>query len=230
MKDIEKFVFIVGWPRTGHTLIRDILNLHSNMMFGSEGYDVLKVIPNKNKLFEDIELKSKKSGGNNGLFYNNNLTIDNTKIMGIQCLNTVLMMYKMRDFQKIIDIPIKIIVCVRNPFDVISSMGMFYKKHNSIEFFKRILKNIYLGMNEYEYYVHYYESFVKNPYFNLEKILNFLEIKYDDGYLIHSASLVEKNKPERRYEKKWIYDDIKKIYMIIENNRIFDRYKWGKVL
>ena len=140
---VKKFVFFMGWPRSGHSIVASLLNAHPNMVVSNE-YTVLEKLDSKTtkqSLFDGIYrmsipstnlvLSTDKKGYT--------LLVENSwqgKFHQLQVIGdkrgggTAIMEHneyesKYKALAKMVGIPIRIICVVRNPFDIISTMLLY---------------------------------------------------------------------------------------------------------
>lgn len=230
--DIKKTVFILGWPRTGHTLVRDLLNLHKNIIFLNEGCDILdlfrvKQYLNKHDLFEFINLDSENLSKNRIKPPDKK----HIKIIGSTSLKTSLFLNNslrskklFYDFKKYVNLPLCFLICYRNPFDVISSIKLFYSNNSRdtldkcIDFFEVINENINLIIKVYNHHIIYYDKLINNSKKEMKDIIEFLGLKYNVDYLNKVSSFIIDNKPKRRYNVVWSKKQIERVKLIIENS------------
>ena len=157
---VKKFIFFVGYPRSGHSVIESILDAHPNVVIAHEYnlFEKLPLIVARNstrgqtnfteaakELFNQIHRNSYDNIFLNGTRSDNkkgyNLTLNGTwqgyykdqiLVIGDKKGGGSAKLYAKRstEFQRIynkllemisIQIPVVIIHCVRNPFDIISS-------------------------------------------------------------------------------------------------------------
>ena len=149
---VERFVFFVGYPRSGHSIIGSFMDSHPNMIIGHE-YPLFKKIANrrksisKNDIFNSlykssyIELVSGWRGKKN-LSKGYSLAIDGMwqavfdklKVIGNKQGGGTAQFYRkypdsflsaMDYLATTIDIPIYLVHVVRNPFDMIATQALF---------------------------------------------------------------------------------------------------------
>lgn len=230
--NIKKIVFILSWPRTGHTLVRDLLNLHENIVFSNENYDIFdlflkKKFYNKCNLYKAVNTISKRLSKNRirPSSKNNIEVIGNASLKSSLLLNdTVDSENLFFDFQNYVGLPIYFLICYRNPFDIISSIKLYYSNENRktlndcIDFFETIMKNINFMIKKCNYHIIYYDRFINNTKEETRKIMNFLDLKYDDMYLNEIFSFIVNDKQKRRYGIRWSKKQIARVMEIIENS------------
>ena len=161
---VKKFIFFVGYPRSGHSIIGSILDAHPNVVIAHE-YNLFEKLPlivahNSTRgqtnfteavkqLFNQIYQNSYKNVFLKGTRCENakgyNLTLNGTwqgrykdqiLVIGDKRGGSSSKLYAQNstEFQRIynkllemIQIPVVIIHCVRNPFDIISTKVLYQK-------------------------------------------------------------------------------------------------------
>tara|TARA_B100000886_G_scaffold339475_1_gene305055 strand:+ start:130 stop:1971 length:1842 start_codon:yes stop_codon:yes gene_type:complete len=178
-KDSCNYVFIVGMPRSGSTLLENILSLNSKVI------DMGEV----NFLEESIkQIKDHKS------------VYDLYKKKVIDQFKTSLI-YTDKNLFNYMYCPIisnyfpnaKIINCMRNPLDNILSIYRANFLNQSFSFSLPDISNLYINyfetMEDYKFkysesiYNHSYEELIKNPKDVIPEIINWLNWDWDDKYL-----------------------------------------------
>ena len=194
----RKLIFIVGMPRSGTSLVEQILSSHPGVFGGGE-------LPFLEKEINKIFLKFKKG---------NYLDKDKIQKLIVDCRNDYLekisnynqsskiftdkapLNFRFIGFIKYLFPNAKIINCRRDPMDIIWSnfknyfsnsmpftndledLGHFYKLYeNLITFFRKKFPKIIYDVE--------YPKLVRNPEIEIRELLNFCELKWDDNCLNH---------------------------------------------
>ena len=141
---VKKFIFFIGWARSGHSIVGSLLNAHPNMVVSYE-YNVFNKIQSSNtksSLFDAIYQRSIPVNGTDMTSYKKGYTlfVDNSwqgkfhqlEVIGdksgdVSALTTP-EEYKSRykTLSEVVGIPILMLCVIRNPFDVISTT-LFYE-------------------------------------------------------------------------------------------------------
>ena len=196
--NLRKLIFIVGMPRSGTSLIEQILSSHNDVFGGGELPFLEKGI--KEKFFD---------------FQNSqNIKNDNVKDPILDCRNEYLekisnydssnkiftdktpLNFRFIGIIKYIFPKAKIINCIRDPLDVtwsnfknyfsnslpftnnLEDIGNFYKLYKDLMIFWR-------GKFPNFIYDIEYSSLVENPKLEIQKLLNFCELSWDENCLNH---------------------------------------------
>ena len=194
----RKLIFIVGMPRSGTSLVEQILSSHPGVFGGGE-------LPFLEKEINKIFLKFKKD---------NYLDKDKIQKLIVDCRNDYLekisnynqsskiftdkapLNFRFIGFIKYLFPNAKIINCRRDPMDIVWSnfknyfsnsmpftndledIGHFYKLYeNLITFFRKKFPEIIYDVE--------YSKLVRNPEIEIRELLNFCELKWDDNCLNH---------------------------------------------
>jgi len=175
----EQLIFIVGMPRSGSTLLENILSLNNKVVdMGEIDFfeESLKEIKDIKDIYSAYKYKLKNRFKAASSFTDKNL------------FNYVYCPIIYRYFPNA-----KIIHCMRNPMDNILSMYRTNFRNQSFTFSLEDISKMYVYhfdvMNEYK--KHYgeiifeycYEKLVQNPNEEIPKIINWLGWEWDDAYL-----------------------------------------------
>ena len=175
----EQLILIVGMPRSGSTLLENILSLNNKVVdMGEIDFfeESLKEIKDIKDIYSAYKYKLKNRFKAASSFTDKNL------------FNYVYCPIIYRYFPNA-----KIIHCMRNPMDNILSMYRTNFRNQSFTFSLEDISKMYVYhfdvMNEYK--KHYgeiifeycYEKLVQNPNEEIPKIINWLGWEWDDAYL-----------------------------------------------
>ena len=178
IKDETKILFIVGMPRSGSTLLENIISVKDNVMdLGEVSYleQSLNQISDIKNIFTSYisKIRDKK---NNNVFTDKNLF--NFLYCPIIC----------NFFPRA-----RIIHCMRNPLDNILSIYRtnFLKQNFSssiiditdLYIYQHELMNHYQKLYGEVIYSYNYDELVKNPSTEIPKIINWLGWKWNDNFL-----------------------------------------------
>ena len=198
-KSPRKFIFIIGMPRSGTSLVEQILSSHKNVYGGGELPFLSNII--KNKYFSDFENINLNKNKKVDLFISSSLEeylkkttiLDNTNndFTDKSPLN-----FKYVGFIKNIFQNSRIINCKRNPTDIAwSNYKNFFP--DTLPFSNDLvdLANYY---NLYENYMKYwkkdfkddvydiqYENLVNQPREEIKKLLEFCNLDWDESCMHH---------------------------------------------
>ncbi len=149
---IEKFVFFIGWPRSGHSIVGTLMDAHPNMLI-ADGFGIFRqLMTNRTKTTKDAiynalyegsksSLKGKgsrklsKKGYSLGVdrYWQGNFT--NLKVIGDKNGLGPVMLYTRspEKFKKlythlsadVLQIPLKVIQVIRIPYDIAATIALY---------------------------------------------------------------------------------------------------------
>ena len=215
-KNLRQLIFIVGMPRSGTSLIEQIISSHSNVFGGGEltflSNIIHKEILNNKKLntIKNNDLKDLiKIAQEQYISKISNIDSSNKVFIDKAPLN-----FKYIGFIKKMFPNSKIINCNRNPIDIcwsnyknffsgtlpfsnnLNNLASYYSLYqNYIKFWKELFPD--------EIYDIIYENLVKNPKEEIKNLLNFCDLEWEESCLKHennpksikTASWVQARKP-----------------------------------
>ena len=198
---VEKFVFFIGYPRSGHSIIGSFMDAHPHMVIAHE-FMLFKKLRNLNEVQEldQIELLQSKSYLFDSLYNssieaamsgwrskdrnvkNYTLSVDSPwlgmydryiSVIGDKSGGKTAKMYLQepeqftahyQQLKKTLEIPIKVIHCIRNPYDMVSTNALYLTGYMRND--ETFVSNFKLWMSKLKY-----SEFIKAQ-FNHENILN----------------------------------------------------------
>jgi len=214
----NKMIFILGMPRSGTTLVEQIIANHKNVYGAGELRDLTQIIKenflvnDKIKFPEKLNIKDQNFFSNMGTKYLENLDRYNTNKNYIT--DKAPLNFKWIGLIKLILPKSKIIHCTRDPKDTCLSLfknffegelnfsynleeaGKYYKLYqNLMEFWKQLLPDFIYDIS--------YEKLVENQEFESRKLLDFCNLDWDKNCLtfyrnkrgIVTASFAQARKP-----------------------------------
>ena len=214
----NKMIFILGMPRSGTTLVEQIIANHKNVYGAGELRDLTQIIKenflvnDKIKFPEKFNIKDQNFFSNMGTKYLENLDRYNTNKNYIT--DKAPLNFKWIGLIKLILPKSKIIHCTRDPKDTCLSLfknffegelnfsynleeaGKYYKLYqNLMEFWKQLLPDFIYDIS--------YEKLVENQEFESRKLLDFCNLDWDKNCLtfyrnkrgIVTASFAQARKP-----------------------------------
>ena len=214
----NKMIFILGMPRSGTTMVEQIIANHKNVYGAGELRDLTQIIKenflvnDKIKFPEKFNIKDRNFFSNMGTKYLENLDRYNTNKNYIT--DKAPLNFKWIGLIKLILPKSKIIHCTRDPKDTCLSLfknffegelnfsynleeaGKYYKLYqNLMEFWKQLLPDFIYDIS--------YEKLVENQEFESRKLLDFCNLDWDKNCLtfyrnkrgIVTASFAQARKP-----------------------------------
>ena len=231
---VTSICLFIGYPRSGHSLIASLLDAHPNMVMAME-WDLLSHFRmgfSKNQIYysllrnANLYAKRKKniwtgySYRVDGLWQGRHETI---KMIGDKLggRNSMLLQDNFSIMERLhstLNVPIKLIHVIRNPFDTITTMTLrsIEKKDHPdrmdpilmLPFIKLYFDRVDVvkslkESNRHEIFDLYHEQFLENPKNGLEELLNFLELEVTENYLDRCVKIVFREPRRSRQKIEW---------------------------
>ena len=210
-KNLRQLIFIVGMPRSGTSLIEQIISSHSNVFGGGELPFLSNVV--NEEILNNKKLDTIKDNDLKDLL---EITQEQyiSKISKMDSSNKVFidkapLNYRYIGFIKKIFPNSKIINCNRDPIDVcwsnyknffsrtllfsndLNNLALYYSLYqNYIKFWKELFPD--------EIYDMVYENLVKNPKKEIKNLLNFCDLEWEENCLKHE------NNPRSIKTASWV--------------------------
>ena len=189
----RNLIFIVGMPRSGSSLIEQILSSHKNVFGGGE-IQYIQEIANKIINEKKIDVSSIDNYRNDYLSLISELNDSSSFFTDKELLNFYNIGLILSLFPKA-----RIINCTRDPLDNCWSIykNYFPIKTEFVNDFKDITKFYKLYLNTMKFWQKEfpqsifnlnYETLVENPKHQIEKILNFCDLEWDENVMNHHKS------------------------------------------
>ena len=178
-KESQNYVFIVGMPRSGSTLLENILSLNSKVIdMGEVNFleESIKEVKDIKGIYDTYQKKVSNQFDSSLIYTDKNL------------FNYMYCPIISNYFPNA-----KIINCIRNPLDNILSIYRANFLNQSFSFSLCDISNLYINyfdtMLEYKFkyseliYEFNYEELIKNPNKTITELINWLDWDWDDKYL-----------------------------------------------
>lgn len=238
---LQKFVCFLGPVRTGHTLVGSLLSAHPDAAISIEINPLLRFIREESqekiftRIFDYCENGGEKEKGN--YFYDIPNTyqrnVDNIKVIGdtmagFKYMKILCERYTLKNFGKFINLPVYFLLVLRNPFDVIQSSHMMNRngiKKNTDMFFESVMKSIKIQKRKYKVLVIYLEKLIAKHYLELQRILKFLDLRYDSEYLQTCSNFIFSEPRKVFNENEWSKYQIIKVSKFINSTPILRYYR-----
>ena len=234
----NKMIFILGMPRSGTTLVEQIISNHKKVYGAGELKDLAQIINDKVKFPVKFNIEDQSFFNKIGTRYIENLDRFNTDKNRIS--DKELGNFRWIGLIKLILPNSKIIHCTRNPKDnclslfknffdgqlhfsySLEEVGKYYKLYqNLMEFWKQLIPSFIYDMS--------YEKLVENQESESRKLLDFCNLDWDKNCLtfyknkraIPSPSCVQARKPiYKNSVKSWqkYKDELSPLFKILEKS------------
>ena len=242
----QAFCLFAGYPRSGHTLIGALLNAHPEMLIAHE-LNVLKYVKrdyDRDTLYAKLVGRDKwfAARGNVWTGYSYKVPgqwqgrFTELKVIGDKRGGrTSRELYHNPELldrlQETVDIPLKIIHIIRNPFDNIATRargGNYYNREVNREGLQREIERHFKEVeaidhirkeNKHEIYELRHEDFIEDPGKHLADMCHFLGVEPYPDYIDACLSILRKSTHKSRHKIEWDQQSIDTIY---EHSKKYD--------
>lgn len=235
-QDINNFLLFIGYPRSGHTIVANIVNTHKNILVSDEVGIMKHNIIQKNKIIKSIIKRSKEVDIRYTSVYKNvdyqKEEIKKEKIILIgdkhANKNTI---FINKNFNKLISLQnifdVKLLHIIRNPYDMITTNFLRRGKkwdnnlYNIIDHFDILFSTVQKIKKYYNVIDIYLEDLIYYPINNICYLFEELKFPIEDNIFLNrlTGKLIEKPN-ESRHLIEWKEDQVK----LVEN--MFNKYEF----
>lgn len=240
----DNFILFVGYPRSGHTIVANILNSHPNILISDE-VGIMKFSKlTKEKIRNSIIKKSNEVDIKYTSVYGNvNYTEDNIEKNKITIFgdkhankNTMFINSKFDKIYKLNDIfNLNLIHVIRNPYDMITTnfirRGRKWDNniYKIINHFNTLFKTVENIKEKYDMFDIYLEDLIKYPYNNITELFHYVGIqRLDNEFLSYVSSKLLDNANKSRILYDWQDDQKQLVQNMISKYKFLKGYKWEK--
>jgi hypothetical protein len=210
--EVEKVFFLVGYPRSGSTLIGSLLNAHPEMVIAHES-DIFRYVKpgvTRSQLFaillERDRLFAAAGRQFNGFDYAlpgasqgayDRLRVIGDKHAGRPARRIHENPELLDRFRKTVRVPLRVLQINRNPYDMIASRvrkPTMIPVDEGIEIYRKLgvaVEDVRTRLDPTELYELRYEDFTADPERRLRDICAFIGVKTPPGYAEAGAALIE---------------------------------------
>lgn len=242
---IRTFCLFVGYGRSGHSAVGALLDAHPQATIAHELHAVKRFFDGvpRDRLFDEIFALAQqqaregryatRAGGGR---YAHNLpgqakasasgitVIGDKKGAGTTWQLARQGIEHLADFKAYVQVPVKILHVVRNPFDIVAA-GLARGQEHFAETVA-VVSRIRERFGGEDWCDVYYEDVIARPDEEIRRILTYLGLAVDAGHLAHSAEYLYRKPHLRRYEMEWPEGTREKVEELIPQYEYLNRYRW----
>lgn len=248
-RQVEQFLLFIGYPRSGHTLIGSLLNAHREALVGHElnALHYVKRRFSRHQLYWMLYEQDRAFSaiGRQWTTYDYHVPgqwqgrFEPLRIIGDKHGNGATTLLGKRPdvlprLRRTVGVPVKMLHVVRHPLDNIATMSRKYEislESAAATYFDLCRTNLALledGAND-TLTVHL-EAMIERPRQELLKILGFLGLPADVGYLNDCASIVFPAPRESRSTVAWTDELLGHITLRCREFPFLERYQTSSLL
>jgi hypothetical protein len=240
--DVKHVFFLLGYPRSGSTLIGSMLNAHPQMVIAHES-DLFRYVRRgvtRNQLFAILLLRDQEFAGVdrqwNGFDYAvgdqgqfTDLRVIGDKHAGRAARRLHENPPLLDRFRHVVGVPIRSLHNVRNPYDNIASIA-----HNrslpvakAIDIYRRLgvaVDDVLGRLKPEELFEVRYEDFTADPATWLTDICHFAGVEVTSEYVAACSALAEPGGRRGRHRVEWSATERDEVTEIIGSRRVLSGY------
>ena len=223
-KEVEKVFFLVGYPRSGSTLIGSLLNGHPEMVIAHESdlFRYVKPGVTRNQLFAILLERDRQFAAAGRQFNGFDYSVPGTSQGTYQRLRVIGDKHAGRParrihenpelldrFRKTVRVPLRVLQINRNPFDMIASRVSKPTKvpvDEGIEIYRKLgiaVDDVRARLDPAEMYELRYEDFTADPERRLRDICAFIGVETPPGYAEAAAQSINGGARRGRENIHW---------------------------
>jgi hypothetical protein len=245
--DIEHVFFLVGYPRSGSTLIGSMLNAHPQMVIAHESdlfryvrrgvsrAQLFAILLQRDRQFADVERQwngfDYSLGGNQGQF--THLRVIGDKHAGRAARRLHEDQPLLDRFRSVVRVPIRSLHIVRNPYDNIASIA-----HNrslplvrAIDIYRRLgiaVDDVRGRLRPEELFEVRYEDFTADPAPGLTHICHFAGVEVTPDYVTACANMADPSGRRGRTRFEWSASERDEVEQLIASRSVLAGYTFDK--
>ncbi len=232
-EQIRTYVMFVGYPRSGHSLIGALLDAHPNVVVIAHEMDALKFVQSgfsKDQIFH-LRLRNSESMAERGRSHSGySYAVPNQwqgrfstlQVLGDKKGAASAMRLRRTPglfelLKRTLDIEIKLIHVIRNPYDVLATMSR-RSPHKSLDTHMRVFFELCESMKDLKAQIPppqlfdlELESFIAEPKAHLARLCSFLAVENSEAYLDDCSSIVFASPKKSRQDLAWTDGSISQV-------------------
>jgi Sulfotransferase family len=243
-RDVERFFFLVGYPRSGSTLIGSVLNAHPEMVIAHESDLFRYVRPGitRNQLFALLLRRDRQFAAVDRRWNGFDYALDSEHQGRFVHLRVIGDKHSGRAarrihqdpalldrLRRVVKVPIRVLHIIRNPFDNIASIA-----HNrdlpvarAIEIYRSLgvaVTDVCGRLHSDELFEVRYEEFTKNAAESLTGLCRFIGVEAPAEYVKACAALTDPGGRQSRTRFEWSGSERQQVERIIASRPVLEGY------
>lgn len=246
---LEAFCLFVGPNRSGSSLVGSMLDAHPQAviaheldMFARRGRSGELAFADREQAFAAIAAKSARSArkGRPGRRRGGDVSYEvagqfqgrgrDVRVIGTKRAYRTMTALALNprgldELAALVALPMRLVHCVRNPFDNVASMtkqdGRELRARHYVELTELMGEIRAAGWEPHDVHL---EDLVADPRGELGRVCEFLELEADTAYLDACAELVSDSPSESRHGRDWRPADVRALEQLIERTPWLARY------
>ena len=244
--DIERFFFLIGYTRSGSTLVGTMLNSHPDMVIAHEANVFRYVRPGitRNQLFAILLMRDRQFSEVGREWHGFDYRIDTgsqghyrrLRVIGDKhASRTARKLHKYPELldrlRHLIRVPIRALHVTRNPYDNIASIARNVDSplSDAIEVYRQVgtfVDEVARRLAQDELLDIRYEDFTVEPETALRRVCDFIGVEATADYLASCAALADPTKRPARSDFEWTADQRREVDAIIDSRPVLHGYSF----
>ncbi len=241
-RQVERFSLFIGYARSGHTLVNSLLNAHPEIVSAHE-LQVLRYVGRRgvgrNQLYAMLlrrdeqfgQLGRRWSGFDYSVPGQYQGRFETLRVIGDKCASVSTMRIHREPglldrLRQTVDVPLRMIHIVRNPYDNIAAMARFRGLPNATDRYEalgRAVDDIRKRLSHDELLDMRFEAFTSDPRGSLTEICRFLGLEATEDYLTACSQLVKQGR-RTRDSQDWSAPVLAQVNELIEARPVLAGY------
>jgi hypothetical protein len=240
VRKIKRFCLFIGYPRSGSTISGQLLDIHPQMAIASQ----VNVFEYDNSIDMMIKLMA-------GWFYTDIKSLSNINVIGTKSGHKIIKHllhnpdYTLEDFKQMIDMPLKILHVVRNPYDNLATWvikdqiqwtkrGIEFDNDDQhmlkirIDHYRELNDKIMELISKEDVLTYKLENLIKKPYKIMKRIYNHLEVPNNDYILTKASNMIYEKPNITRNNVYWYGNQIKHVAEMIDEFPYLNGYTFKR--
>ncbi len=249
---LERFCVFVGYPRSGHSLVGSLLDAHPDIAIAHElhvlryvryGFSRAQILA---LILENTERQADQGRSQTGYGYAvpgmwqgrvRRLRVAGDKRGGTTVRKFMARPERLEHLRRVVDVPLRLIHVVRNPFDSIARMAIaashrplaeltehYFAMADGVVQLRRAARP---GLGE-EHIDLYHEELIEGPREVLASLCRFLEVEAPPDYLDACAGIVWRRPQQTRDQVEWPAAIRERIEQRLADYPFFARYSFSE--
>jgi hypothetical protein len=245
--DVERYCFFLGYGRSGHTLLGELLNAHREVVVSNE-LDALKYVRHRftrAQLFGLILERDRAFGASGRVWTGYEYEVPNQfqgryerlRVIGDKKGgNTSLRLERnpalLEPLRRVVRVPIRTLHVMRNPFDNIARLHLRLQTTmesaiKRYEVWCRGVKVARTSLSPDEILDIRYEDFVSSPAVSLADVCKFVGVEPYPDYLADCTSIVHAPTKRARDLVEWTMKDRDRVLGLIDEYEVLHGYEFS---
>jgi Sulfotransferase family len=245
-REVERFFFMLGYTRSGSTLVGSLLNAHPEMVIAQE-IDIFRFLRpgiTRNTLYGMVLVRDRQFAAIDRDYHGFDYAVPEgdqgrfTRLRVLGDKHAGRATRRLRDdpqalerLRSLVGVPIRVLHLVRNPFDNIASIARNREMplSSAIAIYRKLgiaVDQIGTRLGADEFFEVRYEDLLANPTARLDDICQFIGVPAATDYLQRCATLIDHGGRRSRDSLSWSPEEIRMVEELIASRPSLEHYSF----